>query len=264
MYRLLSDAEVCYLKEIAPGHYNSEITELINQRFNKSYTVDQIKNAKARYKIKSGMQHKGLPSDKLYYLLTPEQDEYVRKIAKGHTCAEITAMLNKEFGLKLSVSQIKFYKQNHGIRSGINARFKKGQEPPNKGKKLSPEKYAKAAPTMFKKGQLPIQTSPVGTESWRSDGYLWVKVAMPNKWRQKHRLIYEAAHGPVSPGSKIIFADGNRKNFDINNLICVTSAELARLNQKHLIFENAEATKTGVLVARLISKTAELKGRKKS
>lgn len=124
---------------------------------------------------------------------------------------------------------------------------------------MPPEIYAKVAPTMFKKGQLPIQARPVGSECWRSDGYLWVKVALPNKWRLKHHLIWESKNGPIPKGHLIIFADGNCKNFDINNLICVTRAELAVLNQKHLIFDNPEATKSGVLLTRLIKQTAKRK-----
>ncbi len=124
---------------------------------------------------------------------------------------------------------------------------------------MSAETYAKAAPTMFKKGNLPVQTQPVGTERWRDDGYLWVKVAMPNKWKQKHRIVWESINGPAPKDAKIIFADGNRHNFSVDNLLCVSAAELVRLNQNRLIFNNADATKAGVLVARLITAAAKKK-----
>ena len=104
-----------------------------------------------------------------------------------------------------------------------------------------------------------MQTRPVGAECWHDDGYLWVKVAMPNKWQLKHHIVWEAVNGPIPKGHLIIFGDGDRKNFDVNNLICITRAELAVLNQKHLIFDNADATRAGLLLTRLIKQTAKLK-----
>lgn len=157
---------------------------------------------------------------------------------------------------------MKGWKVRRRIVTGLTGRFQSGHVPANKGKKLSAETYAKCAPTMFKPGSRPYTYLPVGTEAPKSDGYIWVKVTDPNRWRQKHILIWEAEHGPRPDGHKIIFADGNKRNFDLENLLCVSDAELARMNQRGLIYDNAEATKTGVLIARLITKAAKIKREK--
>lgn len=122
---------------------------------------------------------------------TEEQIEFIREIAPGRYSAEITEMVNNRFNLELKVSQIKTCKENHKIRSGLDCRFQKGMIPANKGKKgfMSPEQYEKCKATMFKKGQVPQNHKPVGSERIYRYGYVLVKVAEPNKWRPKHKDI---------------------------------------------------------------------------
>ena len=55
--------------------------------------------------------------------------------------------------------------------------------------------YKKVEKTMFRKGNVPATHRPVGTETLRSDGYIWVKVEEPNKWRLKQRLLWEQHNG---------------------------------------------------------------------
>ena len=100
---------------------------------------------------------------------------------------------------------------------------------------------------------------PVGTERTNTDGYVEIKIADPNKWKGKHRIIWEETHGPIPKGHVVIFADGNRRNFDPDNLLLVSRAQLARMNQTHLIKNDAELTKTGVIVADVLSKIGERK-----
>lgn len=258
MARKYTQEQIAYLREIAPGRYLYLIVQMMNERFGTALSASQIKCLMVRNGIKNGMQLR-CPPEKLKRLTTPEQDAWIKAHAAGKTSAELIAMIKEKFGIVFTVEQMKGYKTRKRINTGLTGRFEKGHIPFNKGRKMPAEIYAKAAPTMFKKGQLPVMTRPVGAECWRDDGYLWVKVAQPNKWRLKHRVIWEAANGHIMPGYKIIFADGNRSNFDISNLICVSAAELARLNQRGLIFNNPEATKAGVLVARLLTKAGKIK-----
>ncbi|MCR5352386.1 MAG: HNH endonuclease [Bacteroidales bacterium] len=100
-------------------------------------------------------------------------------------------------------------------------RFQKGHAPANKGKKMSPETYAKVARTMFKKGRPSINHRPVGSERVSKDGYVEIKVAEPNKWRLKHRVIWEQERGQIPPGHNIQFKDGNPLNLAIDNLYII-------------------------------------------
>ena len=84
----------------------------------------------------------------------------------------------------------------------------------------------------------------VGTERVNEDDYVEVKVAEPNVWESKHLLIWKKEKGPIPKGHVVIFGDGNRHNFEINNLILISRKILSLLNGKSLIQNNADLTKT--------------------
>jgi hypothetical protein len=114
---------------------------------------------------------------------------------------------------------------------GASTRFKPGNQPPSG---CTVAMIAAGVATRFTKGQTPHNHVPVGTELVKSDGYWWVKVAEPNKWKQKHLLVWKETHGAFpSPGMKVSFKDGNRNNVTAENLECITQAELTRRNSIH-------------------------------
>lgn len=202
-------------------------------------------------------------------LLDKEQEIYLKSIVLGRSTKECTDLLNSQFGTNFTCGQIKNYKCNHHIKSGLTGHFPKGHIPANKGKKMPKEIYDKAKRTMFKSGQKPKNTDPIGTEKLFSDGYVYVKIDEQPKapkmvnWKQKHKLIWERKNGPIPKGHKIIFADQDRSNFDINNLVLVSDAELLIMNKKGLIYDNKDLTKVGASVAKVINKTNKLKKEEK-
>ena len=105
--------------------------------------------------------------------------------------------------------------------------FKKGFTPFNKGKKLSQATIDKLARTMFKRGNRPHNTLNVGDESEDKDGYSWVKVAEPSEWKLKHHVAFGEE---VPAGFKVIFIDGNKRNFERSNLALISDADLMRQN----------------------------------
>ena len=86
-----------------------------------------------------------------------------------------------------------------------------------------------------------------------------MKTANPKTWKPKHRIVWETANGSVPKGHTIIFADGNRLNISIDNLLMVTRAQLAIMNKRGLISNEPEATKAGILVADIFMKISERK-----
>ena len=201
---------------------------------------------------------------------TEAEKAFMYEYVPGHTRKEIHEEFCRRFEPRSYNSVVAFMK-NHKIRTGFDGRFKKGQTSHNKGKKMPPEQYAKCRKTMFSAGHRPVNTLPVGTELELSDGYVWVKVAEVDlakknvNWKQKQRLIWEQQNGPVPDGCRIIFKDGNRRNFDPGNLACVTNAELARLNRYHMIADDPEITDVGITFVKLqgmIQEKAEQSRRK--
>lgn len=48
-----------------------------------------------------------------------------------------------------------------------------------------------------------------------------------------HRYLWEQENGAIPKGYNIFFKDGNRRNCMIENLECISNAELARRNTIH-------------------------------
>lgn len=181
---------------------------------------------------------------------TDEMKQFILDNYKGRYNQELADLFNQKFNTNITSRMIKSYKANNKLNSGLTGKFRKGQTPHNKGKKMPKEVYEKVKHTMFAKGNVPPNHRPVGSERISKDGYIEVKVAEPNKWRLKQRVVYEEAKGKIPEGCPIIFLDGNKRNFDIDNLRCITRSELLYLNCNGLNNSN-EITETGILMARL-------------
>lgn len=262
--KLYTPEMIEFVRSYAPGHWLAEITEALNLKFGLNVTVSAVKSLLNAHKIKTGTRHK--PSPNRFRLTTVEQDELVRQ--KFHqrgdgSYKDVQAYL-KSMGVTLTLEQIKGYLTRKHIILGTYGYFKPGQIPFNKGKNMSPEHYAKCKPTMFKPGNRPHNCKPVGSERITKDGYLEVKVSEPKTWKLKARIIWEEATGEkLTRNDRIIYLDGNKLNLDISNLAKLTGSQLARLNQNHLHYDNAELTKVGITVAKLLEAKGLAKKRKK-
>lgn len=124
-----------------------------------------------------------------------------------------------------------------GTRRGTGTRFEKGCVPWNKGLKgwCPPGSQA----TQFVPGVHPPNTLPLGALRITRDGTLERKYSEapgnPSaRWRSEHRLVWEAAHGPVRRGWIVVFKPGQRTNvaadITLDRLECITWAENLRRN----------------------------------
>ena len=187
---------------------------------------------------------------------TEEEKKYLKEICLGRSYREIIDLMNDRFNYEFSQTQISSALKRYGLTTGRTGCFEKGLIPWNKGVKGS----MKPNKSSFQKGHIPNNHKPIGSERIdNKDGYTKVKIAEPNIWELKHKVIYEKYHGKVEEGSVVIFLDGNKKNFNIDNLRCVTRSQLLVMNRNNLIKENAELTSIGIDVANLIIKTREVK-----
>lgn len=232
------------------GRANEELANLTNKKFGTDFTASKMSSYKCNHNLKSGITYNG--SDKKEKLFPDEIIEFMKTNAKGLYNNELKELVNKTFGTNYSILQIENVKHRHHISSGITGYFEKGHIPQNKGKKMSAEVYEKCAGTMFKKGNIPQNYRPVGSERISKDGYLQIKVAEPDKWQQKNVYIYEQYHNVKVPkGHKVIFLDGDIRNFDVNNLALVSNNEMCRLNQNHRVSKCADITKTNITLTKL-------------
>jgi hypothetical protein len=240
-----------FIAKNAVGKTNKELVKLLNSTFDTQYSEGQIKSYKSNHSIKSGTI-RGVKAGSPTKLFSENVRLFISKNHKGIGPKEMCDLLNAKFGTNYTQKQINaFYKNNH-INSGLTGHFNKGHVPTNaikKGQRLS-------APTEFKKGDKPHNWVPIGSERINGDGYTDIKVAEGLKqknWRGKHLIIYESVYGKIPAGHVIIFGDGDKTNFDIENLLLVTKAQLAVLNRKKLIQNNAELTRVSIKIADIYS-----------
>ena len=192
---------------------------------------------------------------------TAEQVEFLKQHIPGRSYREIADAFNAEFDASMTPSQVKSFIANEGHNTGRTGHFPKGHVPFNKGKKRW---WTGGEETRFKKGNKPYNWMPIGSEKEKSDGYIYVKVAdgqLNKNWKQKHRWVYEQHHGPIPAGHQVIFGDSDSRNFDIDNLILVTRAQLAVINRLGLIKNDADLTRVGLIIADVKQKISELKRR---
>lgn len=252
------DEVVEWMRWNTPGRTAGELAVLMNrQGFDKKYgmvfTEAAVKGAKGRYGFKSGTP-RGRP--KGHPTRYPDgMEEYIRGIARGREAAEIAAAVSEHFGIQFSVTQCRAYKKNHGIRSGLDCRFRKGRVPSNKGKKMGSRQYEKCRATMFRKGNVPANRMQAGELTHTTDGYLIRKVQEQGTQRERfefvHRAVWEEHNGPVPEGKMVSFLDGNRDNCDIANLVLIGKDENMELNRSRLRSGDAGLTEAGINVARL-------------
>ena len=160
-------------------------------------------------------------------------NHYAREIADilGRGISSIHCKANS-LGLESSLEKIQRtgYETSKSPAS-IAARFQKGSVPPNKGKKVSPEVYSKIQPTMFKKGSTPVNHRDVGAERVNVYGYIEIKVSEPNRWRLKHRVMWEQVNGTIPRGYNVQFKNHNPLDCRIENLYLISKADqLAKEN----------------------------------
>lgn len=197
------------------------------------------------------------------HIWSEEEKKYLKEITPGKHYKEIQELMKNKFNLKLTMNQVKGAIGRYKLNTGFTGRFQKGDIPFNKGKSqkdyMSAESIEKTKRTRFKKGQPPINWRPVGSERITKDGYTEIKIAEPNVWELKHKVLWEREHGSIPPKHVVIFADGNKENLDINNLMLISREKLLIMNTNELIKKDAELTKTGALIADVLIKVRRRK-----
>ncbi|WP_107039936.1 HNH endonuclease signature motif containing protein [Brumimicrobium mesophilum] len=141
-------------------------------------------------------------------------------------------------------------------KRGEKTRFKKGRVSNRKGVKLTPEQFAKMKPNMFKKGHKTHNTKPIGYSRITADGYIEVKVEQPKRFELLHRFMWKVWKGPIPEDHIITFKDGNQKNCNIENLICISKAD--NMNRNNINRYPTDLRDTMWQIGRLKSKIKKI------
>jgi len=101
-------------------------------------------------------------------------------------------------------------------------------------------------------------SKPIGTESEPDQNGL-VRIKINEKqWVYKQRYIYEQHYGKIPKGYKVVFLNGDKTDYSIENLAIAPNKDVLFVYGQELNSKDAEVTKLGLQVARLINKTKEL------
>ena len=171
--------------------------------------------------------------------------------------SKLVKAYNDEFEEKRSKDSIRRKRRDLGYVAKTDGRFVKGQVSPNKGRKMSAETYAKCEKTMFKKNHVPETIKNIGCVSILNGDYWRIKVAdvkgqTNTNWKLLHHHVFEKYYGKVPEGYTVIFADGDRDNMNIDNLILVEKRDVIYMNtKKYFTKGNSELTKTGANISKL-------------
>lgn len=242
-----------FIEENHKGKRTPQLTQELNELLGSNYTVNQIAAFRKNHHFPSGLPG-GWDQPGIF---TEQMKHFIEENVAGIESAELTQRLNEAFGANFAVGQIRAYKKNHKLSSGLCTQFKKGQVSHNAGKKGL--KIPGSEKGYFKSGHRPHNWVPIGTETLKTVGYIAVKVAEPNVWEFKHRLIWQEAHGEIPPDVRIIFLDANPLNLELENLAAVTNDELLEMNRNGFKFCDPDLTSAAVAFSKLKRSIAKRK-----
>ena len=164
----------------------------------------------------------------VYWSKEPEMSAWMHEHDRGQRCDVLSDDFRERFGFSLTRGQICRFRALYG-KTWKQAKCRGGRH-----------------------------RMPVGTEREGKDGYIVVKVAeeagvpmSKDNWKLKHVWIYEQTHGPVPKDHCVYFADGDKHNFDPDNLVLVPRKCLGVINGMGVKWRNADELKAIVKMAEI-------------
>ena len=163
-------------------------------------------------------------------MYSEELVQFIEKYRLKNTIAELSKMIEEKFSKKITTKALRkyFYRHNLDYKKELCRRWNC------------------------------IIAHPIGTESEPDkNGLIRVKIN-EKQWIYKQRYIYEQHYGAIPEGYKVVFLNGDKTDYRIENLAIAPSKDVLTIYGQGLSSKNPEATKLGLQVARLINKTKEL------
>jgi AraC-like DNA-binding protein len=213
-----------------------------------------------------------------YHHYTPEELQFLKDNNEGCSRGELAAKFNRHFGLSLSRGCISCKVRDSGLLAPSNIPYhhhytpeelqflKDNNEGCSRGELAAKfnQHFGLSLTTDAIKGALRFykiekKAVYIGTETICKSGYISKKIAS-GKWRYKHILIWEAANGPVPPGHVVLFLDGDKTNFNLDNLYLLPKRLLGSINRKGLIFRSKDLTTQGIALAQLELLVSDMAG----
>lgn len=160
-----------------------------------------------------------------------EFENWLKDYATTHTREQIIKKANSKFGYDIGLNALRKYLYRHNIK---DLEYNKNKANSSNAKSI-------------------------GSEWYRNDGMVLVKEAN-GKWDYKQRVVYKQHYGEIPKNHFVIFLDGDRTNYDINNLKLVSNRVASVVANQGLFTKDKNLTETSLINGELIVKIKELKG----
>ena len=174
------------------GHINDAPLPVLAERFNAAFPWRKRTADGLRWIAKQN----GIRKDRRFvgFCYTAEHIDFLKANRLGNSVERLTNLFNEHFGTRLTKCCIETQLHKAGI-----------YEP----------------------------SFPIGSECTEK-GFVFVKISdktgkTRKDWMQKHRLIWEQAHGKLKKGETVLFLDGDRTNFNLDNLYKVSHGVASNL-----------------------------------
>lgn len=278
-----SDEEVSWFKENA---YNYSTHEEVAEAYNKVFRKNRTE-----YAIKRTLQKLGI---KIYQFYTEKKLNWIRDNYNNfETVVELTEEFNKQFscskepyaigkqcsklGLKKDFGYTEEQKQwlidnydNYDAVVDLAREFIKVFDLEKNYKSVADYCFRKLGLNKdINKKVVPNKKYNIGDEKFEG-GYCYIKVKeyertgkYDNKkqkqcWKQKQRVTWEKYYNQEVPEDcQIIFLNGDRSDFDIENLYCVKKKYLPYMERNHWFSDNPELTLTAIKWCELMYATQD-------
>ena len=189
-----------------------------------------------------------------YARWTDDEVAELRRLFPDHTAREISERTGRGVrSIELKARQLGLRKTSEWIAERARAamadpshparrtQWQTGNAPYNKGKPHPAR--GRTLETMFQPGHRPHTWMPIGSDRTSKEGYLQRKTADTGCTRRDyvaiHHLVWRMHGRTVPAGYALCFIDGDKRNFDINNLELVHRSELMRRNSVHRLPKEA-------------------------
>lgn len=153
--------------------------------------------------------------------MSDEMIKFIYENYKGIGNQELVDRLNEKFGTNFSRKKIKDYKYQNNLQGGVKAHYRR----------------------------------ELLEETTTTDGFTYIKVDEAI-WVRKQRYLYEKYIGEIPKDYVVIFKDGNRQNFDLDNLMLADRKLLGRVAS--LMTDDEEINEIVILNGKLQNKIEEL------
>lgn len=256
-----TDEQIKFILSLS-GMKRKEISERFEEKFGIRKSGDTL--------VMTARSHGHMGSSKDYF--TPEEDAFLLEWRSQCFVEELTERLNKRFNKNRTVASVDNRCKRIGAKAGSDGRFKSGLTPWHRGMSLeeykshfTKESFAKGK---FKSGEHSLALKyKVGDEVVRGE-YVYIKytdsldIPPEKQWKMKHRYIWELHNGEIPDNCSVIFLDGDKRNFEIDNLALVTKSQMGRMTTYKLYSEKQEITSAGIMLCKLMEATEDARKEK--